>query len=101
MNDEQKEWKPLSMEEYEKQVSGNKKAGNEEKKDDFGFKMPTMKELEEQMVGKPKEDKKEEKKETEELVKETKEQKLEQLKAQAKAKRQELDDIYKEIENTI
>ena len=67
MNEEQKEWKPL-----------------------------TMKEMEEQMLGiKPK------KEETEQSIKETKEQRLEKLKAQAKVKRQELDDIYKEMENTI
>lgn len=67
--------------------------------EDIGINIPTMQELEDQMLGRKK--KEEKKADEEEPIKETKEQKLEQLKAQAKAKRQELDDIYKEIEDTI
>jgi len=70
MNEEQKEWRPPTIKEFEEKMMGVNKT--EEKKADVA-----------------------------EPVKETKEQKLEQLKAQAKAKRQELDDIYKEIEDTI
>lgn len=65
--------------------------------DDLKLNIPTMQELEDQMLGrKKKEEKKEEK-----PVEETKQEKLAKLKEQAKTKRQELDNIYKEIEDSI
>ena len=67
-----------------------------------GINIPTMQELEDQMLGKkkPAENKEAEVKEPEQ-PEETKAEKLAKLKEQAKEKRHELDDIYNEIENTI
>ena len=62
--------------------------------EDFKLNIPTMEELEDQMLGRKK---KEEKKE--ETVEETRQEKLAKLKEQAKQKREELDGIYSEMEN--
>jgi len=77
---------------------------NEDIKD---FKIPTMEEFEENMFGhkkKKQENTKEENIEEdkqEQPKQETREQKLAALKERAKQKRQELDNIYKEIENEL
>jgi len=72
MNNE--EWHPMSMEEYEEKFMGIKKQKKEEQKESEPI---------------------------DEVVEESRTEKLNRLKEQARTKRQELDDIYKEMENTI
>jgi len=70
---------------------------NEDIKD---FKIPTMEEFEEKMMGHKKKKQEETKEENteEEQTEETRQDKIARLKEQAKQKRQELDSIYDEME---
>jgi len=79
MNEDIKDFKIPTMEEFEEKIMGHKKKKQEETKEEEN--------IEEEKQEQPKQ--------------ETREQKLATLKERAKQKRQELDSIYKEIENEL
>jgi len=62
---------------------------------------PTMEEFEAKFIGSKKKEEPKKAEEVEEVQEETREEKLLRLKSEAKTKRQELDSIYKEMEDTL